>query len=289
MIVAINKIDKPDAKPERVRTELLQHEVQVETLGGDVLDVEVSATKKTQSRQAARNHRPAGRNPRPQGQSEPSGRRHRDRGQARSRPRPGRDRAGPARHPARRRHRRRRRRMGPRARARSATPATPVDAPVLRCRSRCSASTARRMPATGSRSSTANARAREVTDYRARQKRDKHGGARHRHARLARADDGAGQDRGPQGIPAGHQGRRAGLDRGDHRRARQARHRRGRRARDSCRASAASPNPTSRWRKPPAPRSSASTCAPTRKRARRPNRPASRSAITTSSTISWTT
>ena len=47
MIVAINKIDKPDAKPERVRTELLQHEVQVESLGGDVVDVEVSATKKT--------------------------------------------------------------------------------------------------------------------------------------------------------------------------------------------------------------------------------------------------
>jgi translation initiation factor IF-2 len=47
MIVAINKIDKPDAKPERVRTELLQHEVQVESLGGDVVDVEVSATKRT--------------------------------------------------------------------------------------------------------------------------------------------------------------------------------------------------------------------------------------------------
>jgi translation initiation factor IF-2 len=46
MIVAINKIDRPDARPERVRTELLQHEVQVESLGGDVLDVEVSATKK---------------------------------------------------------------------------------------------------------------------------------------------------------------------------------------------------------------------------------------------------
>jgi translation initiation factor IF-2 len=43
IIVAINKIDKPDAKPERVRTELLQHEIQVESLGGDVLDVEVSA------------------------------------------------------------------------------------------------------------------------------------------------------------------------------------------------------------------------------------------------------
>jgi translation initiation factor IF-2 len=46
MIVAINKIDKPDARPERVRTELLQHGVQVESLGGDVIDVEVSATKK---------------------------------------------------------------------------------------------------------------------------------------------------------------------------------------------------------------------------------------------------
>ena len=46
MIVAINKIDKPDAKPERVRSELLQHEIQVESLGGDVVDVEVSATKK---------------------------------------------------------------------------------------------------------------------------------------------------------------------------------------------------------------------------------------------------
>src|SRR6202171_1505769 len=46
IIVAINKMDKPDAKPERVRTELLQHEIQVESLGGEVLDVEVSATKK---------------------------------------------------------------------------------------------------------------------------------------------------------------------------------------------------------------------------------------------------
>jgi translation initiation factor IF-2 len=46
IIVAINKIDRPDAKPERVRTELLQHEIQVESLGGDVLDVEVSAKEK---------------------------------------------------------------------------------------------------------------------------------------------------------------------------------------------------------------------------------------------------
>ena len=47
LIIAINKIDKADAKPERVRTELLQHEIQVESLGGETLEVEVSATKKT--------------------------------------------------------------------------------------------------------------------------------------------------------------------------------------------------------------------------------------------------
>jgi translation initiation factor IF-2 len=46
IIVAINKIDKPNAKPERVRTELLQYEVQVETLGGETLEVEVSAKQK---------------------------------------------------------------------------------------------------------------------------------------------------------------------------------------------------------------------------------------------------
>jgi translation initiation factor IF-2 len=43
LIVAINKVDLPDARPERVRTELLQHEVVVEDMGGDTLDVEVSA------------------------------------------------------------------------------------------------------------------------------------------------------------------------------------------------------------------------------------------------------
>jgi translation initiation factor IF-2 len=46
IIVAINKIDKPDADPQKVRTQLLQHEVFVESMGGEVLDVEVSATKK---------------------------------------------------------------------------------------------------------------------------------------------------------------------------------------------------------------------------------------------------
>ncbi|MBL4627317.1 MAG: translation initiation factor IF-2 [Roseicyclus sp.] len=43
MIVAINKIDRPAADPQKVRTDLLQHEVIVEALSGDVQDVEVSA------------------------------------------------------------------------------------------------------------------------------------------------------------------------------------------------------------------------------------------------------
>ncbi len=43
MIVAINKVDKPSARPDKVRTDLLQHEVVVEKMSGDVQDVEVSA------------------------------------------------------------------------------------------------------------------------------------------------------------------------------------------------------------------------------------------------------
>ena len=43
MIVAINKIDRPEANPDKVRTDLLQHEVIVEKMSGEVQDVEVSA------------------------------------------------------------------------------------------------------------------------------------------------------------------------------------------------------------------------------------------------------
>jgi translation initiation factor IF-2 len=43
LIVAINKIDKADANPDRVRSELLQYEIQVESLGGETLEIEVSA------------------------------------------------------------------------------------------------------------------------------------------------------------------------------------------------------------------------------------------------------
>jgi translation initiation factor IF-2 len=47
IIVAINKIDKPQADPNRVRTELLQHEIVVESMSGETLDVPVSALKRT--------------------------------------------------------------------------------------------------------------------------------------------------------------------------------------------------------------------------------------------------
>ncbi len=46
IIVAINKIDKPDADPTRVRTDLLQHEIVVESMSGETLEVEVSALKR---------------------------------------------------------------------------------------------------------------------------------------------------------------------------------------------------------------------------------------------------
>ena len=118
IIVAINKIDKPDAKPERVRTELLQHDIQVELFGGDVLEVEVSAKEKRNldklldviALQAEVLELKANPNR--------AGRRHRDRGAAGSRPRSGSDRAGATRHAQARRYCRRRPRMGPRARAR---------------------------------------------------------------------------------------------------------------------------------------------------------------------------
>ena len=47
MIVAINKIDKPGAAPQKVREALLQYDVQVESMGGETQEIEVSALKKT--------------------------------------------------------------------------------------------------------------------------------------------------------------------------------------------------------------------------------------------------
>ena len=195
IIVAINKIDKPDAKPERVRTELLQHEIQVESLGGEVVDVEVSATKKTEHRQAAgddRRCRPKSSTSRPIRSVPAEGtviEAKLDRGR------------GPVATVLvqrgtlqGRRPRRRRRRMGPRARPGLRHAASRSRPPARRSRSRCSASPARRDAGDRLAVVENEARAREVTDYPRPPEAREDGGARHRHARLARADDGAGQD-----------------------------------------------------------------------------------------------
>ena len=47
IIIAINKIDRPDASADKVRNDLLSQEIVVESMGGDVQDVEVSAIKRT--------------------------------------------------------------------------------------------------------------------------------------------------------------------------------------------------------------------------------------------------
>ena len=47
IIVAINKMDRPSANPDRIRNDLLSHEIVVESLGGDTQEVEVSALKRT--------------------------------------------------------------------------------------------------------------------------------------------------------------------------------------------------------------------------------------------------
>ena len=116
LIVAINKMDKPDANPSRVRQELLSYEVVVEEMGGETQDVEVSALKKTGLDKLTGGDPAAGGNPRPEGQPEPQRRGHGDRKPARSRPRADRHRAGAEGHAAPGRDRRRRQRVGPGAR-----------------------------------------------------------------------------------------------------------------------------------------------------------------------------
>ena len=119
IIVALNKIDKPDANPDRVKTELSEHGVVVEEYGGDVPLVPVCA----KSRQGiddllemvllvADLAGPA--RPTRSGRAIGTDRR----GAARQGPRPGRDRPHPDRHAQRRRHRRRRRDVRPRPGAR---------------------------------------------------------------------------------------------------------------------------------------------------------------------------
>ena len=150
IIVAINKIDKQGADPNRVRTELLQHEIVVESMGGETLDVEVSAPKHTNLDKLLEAILLQAEILNLQANPDRAGGRHRGRGAARPRPRPGGDRARAARHAARRRHHRRRRRMGPRARPDRRSRRAGARGRARRRRSRCSASRRRRRRATGS-------------------------------------------------------------------------------------------------------------------------------------------
>ena len=71
MIVAINKIDKPDANPQKVREELLQHEIIVEADGRRRPGRRGLGAEEDQPRRSARSDQPPGRNPRAEGQSRP--------------------------------------------------------------------------------------------------------------------------------------------------------------------------------------------------------------------------
>ena len=181
--MAINKIDKPDADPNRVRTELLQHEIVVEIDGRrDARRRGLGAKKQTNLDKLLEAILLQAEVLDLKANPEPPGRGHRDRGQARPRPRPGRDRAGPARHAA--------------ASATSSSPA-PNGAASARSideRGEQVDEAGPSMPVevlgfdgapeAGDRFAVVEneARAREVTDYRARQKRE-NAAARGRHAR----------------------------------------------------------------------------------------------------------
>ena len=116
IVVAINKIDKPDANLDRIKQELADHGLVPEDWGGDTICVPVSATHQGGHAAAARDAAAPGRGARAEGQSRQAGARHDRRGEARSRPRPGRDRAGAGRHAQAGRPVRLRRALGPRPR-----------------------------------------------------------------------------------------------------------------------------------------------------------------------------
>ena len=167
IVVAVNKIDLPDANPDRVLAELATEGLQPEEWGGTTQVARVSAKQgEGLDDLLEKILLVADARARADGEPERRGLRADHRVAPRRRPRPGRDDARPPRHAQGRRRDRRRRRLGPRARAlrlprradrRGAGPAS---------RSRSSASTSRRPPASSARVVENESRARELAQQR---------------------------------------------------------------------------------------------------------------------------
>ena len=104
IVVAINKIDKANASPERVKRELTELDLMPEEWGGKTVTVEVSARQKTNIDLLLEMILLVERHPRAQGESEEERIGHGARGQARQGPRSGGDDPGAGRHAQRRRH-----------------------------------------------------------------------------------------------------------------------------------------------------------------------------------------
>ncbi len=153
LIVAINKIDKANANPERVKQELAQHEVLLEGWGGEIPVVQVSATKAPGDRRAPRGDPPRRRDGRHQGRARGAGPRHRARGAQGARPRRRGHRSRAAGHAGPGRLLLRRRDLRPRARDAGHQPQAGARRPGRPRRSRSWASRTSPRPATRSRSS----------------------------------------------------------------------------------------------------------------------------------------
>ena len=116
IVVAVNKIDKPDAEPDRVRTELSKHEVIAEEWGGTQHVRAGVGQDRPGRRRVAGRHPAAGRSARAHGGGRWPRHRHRHRIVGREGPRRGRHRAGEEGHAEARRSDHRRQRIRPRAR-----------------------------------------------------------------------------------------------------------------------------------------------------------------------------
>ena len=287
MVVAINKIDKPDANPDRVKQELLSHDVVLEDFGGDVLGIPVSATKHTNLDKLIEAVQLQAEllDVRANADREAHGtiiEAKLDRGRgvvATVLVQRGTLKVGDL-VVAGAQWGRARALLNDRGRAGGdgrALDAGRDPGPGRRAGAR--------RPAGRGRQREAGARDHRVPAAQAARSGARHG---HRRARHAGGHVLPAPARRRGRAAGGAQVRRARLARGDHRRPGAHRHRRGQGAHPVRRRRAPSPNPTSRWPRRRRPRSWASTSAPTPRHARWRGATGSRSATTRSSTSFWT-